>query len=96
MKTRHMIIASMCIAAVACHASEADRTEMLRSSERVNYAIARGTVASDLRSPPDSGRNIYFPPAHLSQRTAGNAGAQQVWAPFGISQPDTVARKRTP
>jgi hypothetical protein len=93
MNTKHLIVACACIAIASCFASEEDRKATLQSAERVNFAIARGKVMRDLRSPSDSGRNIYFPPIHLSQRTAQDAGARQVWAPFGISKPDTVAPK---
>src|SRR5687768_1063490 len=75
----------------ACHASEDERRTVLESAEHVNYDIARGAVARDLRSPIDSGRLIYHQPTHLSRPSAGGAGARQVWAPFGVARPDTVA-----
>ena len=53
------------------------------------------TVVRDLRSPADTGRLIYDPPVHLSERTAAAAGARQMWAPFGIATPDTVAPRAT-
>ncbi len=67
------------------------RRSLLESAQRTNIAIANGAVVRDTRSPADSGRVIYTTPTHLSQQTAGPAGAQQVWAPFGIATPDTVA-----
>lgn len=78
----------------ACSMSEDEREAELRSVQRINVGLARGQAVSDLRAPSDSGRLIYSKPTHLSRETARNAGADQVWAPFGIATPDTVASSR--
>lgn len=79
----------------ACHRDEQDRRSLLESAGRTNYAIAGGAVVRDLRAPSDTNRLIYDPPVHLSERTARAAGAQQLWAPFGIATPDTVQSRAT-
>jgi hypothetical protein len=71
------------------------RKSVLESAGRTNYAVGRGTVVRDLRSPSDTGRLIYQPPTNLSRRSAPAAGAPQVWAPFGIATPDTTSGRPT-
>jgi hypothetical protein len=85
----------LCAALAACAMDDDERTTLLESAGRTNYAIGRGTVVRDLRSPSDTGRLIYQPPTNLSRRTAPPAGARQVWAPFGIATPDTTAQRAT-
>ena len=80
------------VALSSCHMSEDDRQSVLESTQRTNVAIATSAAVRDMRSPSDTGRLIYDPPINLRERTAANAGARQVWAPFGIATPDTVAR----
>ena len=93
MKAWHIAIVLAGVAASACRASDEQRRTVLESAERTNAAIVRGSVVRDMRAPPDTGRVIYEPPVDLSHRTAPAAGARQVWAPFGIAQPDTVAHR---
>ena len=93
MKPLSVVIVLAGVAASGCRASDEQRRTVLESAERTNAAIVRGTVVRDLRSPSDTGRVIYEPPTDLSHRTAPAAGARQVWAPFGIAQPDTVAHQ---
>ena len=93
MRSMPLVIAAVSMAAIGCRASDEHRREVLQAAEIHNNAIVRTTVVNDLRAPADSGRLIYDAPVHLSHRIAPAAGARQVWAPFGISQPDTVAQK---
>ena len=95
MNATRLIILLACIGVAGCRADEDERRSVLESAERVNYGIARGTVVRDMRAPADTGRIIYEPPTHLSRPTATSAGARQVWAPFGVATPDTVARTTT-
>ena len=88
-------IALICAGLGACSMNEEERDRLLESAERTNYAIGRGTVVRDLRSPSDTGRLVYERPVDLSQRSDTTAGPRQVWAPFGIATPDTVAAKVT-
>jgi hypothetical protein len=83
------LLASVLIV-TACSMDDEDRREMLKSSEHSNYQIVRGTVVRDLAAPTDTGRLIYDPPQSLSERAAPAIGNEQVWAPFGISQPDSA------
>lgn len=73
---------------LSCARSTEERRALFEEAERVNAEIFRGAVVRDLRSPPDSGRLIYDDPVSLRARDA--QGAAQVWAPFGIAQPDTT------
>lgn len=93
--TKRLIVVA-CMGMASCYASEDDRRSTFDAAARVNYAVARGAVVRDMRSPQDSSRIIYNPPTHLSRAPAGEAGAREVWAPFGIATPDTIARKNTP
>lgn len=92
---RLFVVLALAGISTGCQASEEERRSLLESAERPNYDVARGTVTQDLRSPVDSGRLIYHAPTHLAQPSAGAAGARQVWAPFGIAKPDTVAPTST-
>ena len=74
----------------ACRMSESERKAVLETAGRSNYAVARGDVVRDLRAPDDTGRLIYEPPVSLVRPSATETGAREVWAPFGIAQPDTV------
>ena len=76
--------------AVACSREDTERRALLEEAERVNADIVLGTTIRDLRAPSDTGRLVYDSPVSLRQRPAQAAGARQVWAPFGIAQPDTV------
>jgi hypothetical protein len=79
----------------ACSMDDEDRRELLKATEHTNYQIVQGTVIRDLAAPTDTGRLIYDPPQSLSERAAPAIGNEQVWAPFGISQPDSAqARSR--
>ena len=92
---RHCVLAVACALITSCHSNEDERRSLLESAERTNYGIARGTAVRDLRSPSDTGRLIYEPPTPLALRHATPAGARQVWAPFGIATPDTLATTTT-
>lgn len=92
---RRCVLAVACALLAGCRSSEDDRKSLLESAERTNYGIARGTAVRDLRAPSDTGRLIYEPPASLAQQHAIPAGARQVWAPFGIARPDTIAPTTT-
>lgn len=74
---------------LSCARSVEERRSLFEEAERVNAEIFRGAVVRDLRSPPDSARRlIYDDPVSL--RARDTQGAAQVWAPFGIAQPDTT------
>lgn len=74
---------------LSCARSAEERRTLFEEAERVNAEIFRGAVVRDLRSPPDSARRlIYDDPVSL--RARDTQGAAQVWAPFGIAQPDTT------
>jgi hypothetical protein len=88
MRTALLLLAALALG--SCRMGEDDRRTLLESSGRTSYEVARGTVVRDMRSPSDTGRLIYQQPVFLGQRTAHAAGAEQVWAPFGIATPDTV------
>lgn len=94
MKRAHFpLVLLAALACTACHMDDDERRSVLESAGRTNYAIGRGTVVRDLRSPSDTGRLIYATPTSLAERPAAAAGARQVWAPFGISEPDTTAAR---
>lgn len=74
---------------LSCARSVEERRSLFEEAERVNAEIFRGAVVRDLRAPPDSGgRLVYDDPVSL--RARDTQGAAQVWAPFGIAQPDTT------
>lgn len=74
----------------ACTRSEEDRRALFEEAERVNAEIFAGAVVRDLRAPTDTGRLTYDSPVSLHLRRAMAEGAAQVWAPFGIAEPDTI------
>ena len=89
--SRRSVLVVACALLAGCRSSEDDRKALLETAERTNYGIARETAVRDLRAPSDTGRLIYEPPTPLAQKHAIPAGARQVWAPFGIARPDTIA-----
>jgi hypothetical protein len=78
------------VIAAACARDPEDRRTVLEVAQRENYEITQDSVVQLLRAPHDSGRIVYDDPTDLSERTAAARGSEQVWAPFGIAQPDTV------
>jgi hypothetical protein len=74
----------------SCTRDDSQRRALLADAQRTNVEIARGAVVRDLRAPSDTGRLIYDSAVSLRERPARAAGARQVWAPFGIAQPDTT------
>ncbi len=86
------------LAASACARDADERRAVLEEAQRANTALAQGDVVRDLRAPSDTGRLVYDTAVSLRERPARAAGARQVWAPFGIARPDTVApaTPRTP
>lgn len=78
------------VLAASCTRDEDDRRALLEEAQRTNSEIARGAVVRDLRAPSDTGRLTYDSPVSLRQPPAHEAGARQVWAPFGIASPDTL------
>lgn len=88
-------IGFLAVLLAGCRMDHEERQTVLEAAQHTHFAIARGAVVRDLRSPSDTGRLIYSEPIHLSQRTAHAAGARQMWAPFGIARPDTVPPRAT-
>jgi hypothetical protein len=94
MTVNRSILAFACVCIASCTAQEDDRRSMLEANGRLNYAIAGRAGIGDLRGQRDSGSVIYHQPVDLSRRSASDAGAQQVWAPFGIAKPDTLTQQQ--
>lgn len=74
----------------SCTRDDSARRALVEEAQRTNIEIARGAVAGDLRAPSDTGRLVYDSAVSLRERPARVAGTRQVWAPFGIAQPDTT------
>ena len=75
---------------VSCARDDSERRALLEEAQRTNVEIARGAVVRDLRAPSDTGRLVYDSAVSLRERPAQAVDARQVWAPFGIAQPDTT------
>lgn len=88
---RRTLVVLVLLVAAACTRDDEDRRAVLEDAQRVNTALTQGDVVRDMRAPSDTGRLVYDSAVSLRERPAQAAGARQVWAPFGIAQPDTVA-----
>jgi hypothetical protein len=96
MRRSVLLLGVATLLAGACRMSDEDRAQLFQSGEHTNFAVASDSAVRDLRATSDSGRLIYDPVMNLSARTTAAAGAQQVWAPFGIARPDTSPVVRRP
>lgn len=74
----------------SCTRDDPERRALLAEARRTHDEIARGPVVRDLRAASDTGRLIYDSAVSLRERPVRAADARQVWAPFGIAQPDTT------
>lgn len=87
---RRILVVLVLLLTAACTRDDDERRAVLEDAQRVNTALTQGDVVRDMRAPSDTGRLVYDSAVSLRERPAQAAGARQVWAPFGISQPDTV------
>jgi len=94
MRLQRLFLLAALPLAWSCARDEDERRALFEQAERVNTAIFEGAVVRDLRAPTDTGRLVYDTAVSLRLQQALPAGAAQVWAPFGIAQPDTVAAAR--
>lgn len=92
MNARFLLSAAtgLVVLTASCARDDSDRRALLEEAQRTNAEIGRGPVVRDMRAPSDTGRLIYDSAVNLRVRPADAAGARQVWAPFGIAQPDTT------
>ena len=84
----------MLLTVVGCSMDEEQRQDVLVSARQSQRAALSSQTVRELQAPAEPGRVIYAPPVSLSAPSAQAAGAAQVWAPFGISRPDST-RMRT-
>lgn len=91
MRPSRVLLLALLPLAWSCARDDDDRRALLEQAERVNAEIFEGAVVRDLRAPSDTGRLVYDSAVSLREHRALPAGAAQVWAPFGIAEPDSVA-----